>query len=77
MFRRLVFAIAAVVCDNFPFLQIQLLIYSTLLVILYLGVTKPFEEPFLNKLEIFNEICVLGVGYHLLLFTDFIPDVTI
>jgi len=28
----------------------------------------------LNRLELFNEICILGVGYHLLLFTDFVPE---
>ena len=29
------------------------------------------EGNFNNKLEIFNEICILTVSYHLFLFTDF------
>ena len=36
--------------------------------------TKPFENPVLNKMEIFNEICIIVVGYHLILFTDYAPD---
>ena len=36
--------------------------------------TKPFENPVLNKMEIFNEICIIVVGYHLILFTDYEPD---
>ena len=33
---------------------------------------RPFVEPGFNKIEIFNEICILGCSYHLLAFTDFI-----
>ena len=29
----------------------------------------------MNKLEVFNEVCILGASYHLLLFTDYIDDV--
>lgn len=25
----------------------------------------------LNRLEIFNELCILGAAYHLLIFTNF------
>ena len=35
---------------------------------------KPFEDPGLNKIEIFNELCILCNGYHLILLTDFLPS---
>ena len=30
--------------------------------------------PFLLRLEIFNELCILFSSYHLFLFTVFVPD---
>jgi hypothetical protein len=36
--------------------------------------TKPFEEPFMNRLEIFNEISIMAAAYHLFIFTDFEAD---
>jgi hypothetical protein len=32
---------------------------------------KPFEKPLSNKMEIFNEICIMATAYHLFTFTDF------
>lgn len=40
----------------------------------YLAYVRPFEKDLLNNLEIFNELCILLVGYHLLVFTDFVND---
>lgn len=28
----------------------------------------------LNKLEIFNELCILGAAYHLFVFTQYVDD---
>ena len=41
---------------------------------IYYGLVKPFKDPFMNKLEIFNEISIVIVGYHLYLFTDYVDD---
>ena len=41
---------------------------------IYLVYYKPFKDSNLNKLEIFNELCVLACSYHMLLFTDVIND---
>jgi len=35
---------------------------------------KPFYQPILNYLEIFNEFCIISIGYHLLLFTGYNND---
>ena len=73
-FRRLIFAVSAVVLTGHPTIQIFFLFMQCVLIITYLGTVKPFEAPFNNKLEMFNEICIIGVCYHLMLFTDFLPS---
>lgn len=37
---------------------------------------KPLNQPFLNRIEIFNECCLLCSTYFLFLFTDFVPSPT-
>lgn len=75
MLRRLLFAFSAVILTNWPFLQIQTLILQSIFMIIFITTVKPFEDSFMNKLELFNELCILGVSYHLILFTNFNPDV--
>ena len=47
---------------------------TSLLLNIYLIYYKPFKERNLNRLEIFNELCVLGCSYHLLFFAGVIND---
>jgi hypothetical protein len=42
--------------------------------IVYIQAVKPFEIPLLNRIEVFNECCILIAGYHLFSFTDFVSD---
>ncbi len=44
------------------------------MVIMYNKLAKPFENPLLNRLEIFNELCIMGAAYHLFVFTPFVDD---
>lgn len=46
----------------------------SIFLIIYVGFIKPFKIPFMNKLELFNEVTILVITYHLLLFTNFNPD---
>ena len=39
---------------------------------IYLILAKPFYEPLLNHLEVFNEVCILITEYHLIVFSDFL-----
>lgn len=75
--RRLIYGISAVALDKHPIVQIAILNVQSTLVIIYLTLVKPFEVSYMNKLEIFNEICILIVSYHMFIFTDFVPDVKI
>jgi hypothetical protein len=40
----------------------------------YLIAVKPFHDNKRNNLEMFNETCILMIGYSLLLMTDYIND---
>ena len=35
---------------------------------------QPLESKFANRLETFNEVCILCLSYHAMCFTDFVPD---
>ena len=72
--RRFVFACIIVILKEYPSLQIMVFFYQCLLVYIYNIHSKPFEEPELNRIELFNEICILVTAYHLLAFTDWIPS---
>jgi hypothetical protein len=39
--------------------------------LIYIVVVNPYDDPFLNKLEIFNELIILSCLYHAL---TFVPD---
>ncbi len=41
-----------------------------LLSVAYLIGSKPFEDPFFNRLEAFNEIVLLIITYHMIFFSD-------
>jgi len=43
-------------------------------ILIYFGLSMPFEEKSINRQEIFNEWLNLVFIYHLFLFTDFVPD---
>jgi hypothetical protein len=42
--------------------------------IIYVGSAKPFRLKIKNNLEIFNEILILIISYHLLFYTDYLND---
>ena len=52
----------------------QVLIFTSLLTIVFIGLVKPFETKKLNIIEIINETCILGASYHLLVFTDYVSN---
>jgi len=47
---------------------------SSVMMISFLISVKPFSEPFLNRIEIFNEMALLVSSYFMFLFTDFVED---
>ena len=68
--RRLINAIILVFLRDYPIFQVQVLMINSLLLNIHLIYNKPLISLNYNKLEIFNELCVLACSYHLLFFTD-------
>ena len=74
MIRRLWVTFVALKIYENPTLQVQLLLAHNFLMLIYLTHVRPFQEPQLNNLEIFNEFSIMVASYHLFCFTDFVPD---
>ena len=68
--RRIMFSIVVIYYLDFLFVQIFFHEISTLLICSYLLFFSPFEDPFLAKLEIFNEMTCLILIYNLYCFTN-------
>lgn len=45
-----------------------------MMMVMFVTYYKPFTEPVFNKIEVFNEVCILLASYHLLLYNDFVPS---
>ena len=41
----------------------------------HIGFFYPFENTLMNRIELYNEVTITVVTYHLFLFTDFVPGV--
>jgi hypothetical protein len=57
-----------------PGLQLIVFFLQSVIVFIYIIHAKPFDDSELNRIEIFNEMCILVTAYHLVCFTDLIPD---
>jgi len=56
-------------------LGIAVQILTCLFSIVFLLTFRPFEEPLMQTLEVFNEVTGLVLLYHVLYFTPILPDV--
>ena len=69
--RRQVFALSAVFLEGSPILQINIMFVQSLVMLSYLLSQRPFETPLMNRLEYFNEFCILVMTYPTLLFSGY------
>jgi hypothetical protein len=74
MLRRQLFAFTAIFLKSWPFAQVQVVIFHSVCVMMYLILFRPFEEPSMNRLEVFNEGCILAASFHLIAFTELTGD---
>lgn len=51
-----------------------MLLYTNLGVMLYQFGTKPIDGKVQNRLENFNETCIIVISFHLIWFTDYVSD---
>jgi hypothetical protein len=75
IFRRLLFSLNVVFLSNSTVTQLFVQFFCCLLMLIFFIAVKPLNQPFLNRIEIFNELCLLITSYFLFLFTDFVPDI--
>ena len=55
--------------------QISLMTMTIITQVIILGRLQPFVLPSKTKYELFSEVIVMLVMYHLICFTPFVPDV--
>lgn len=72
--RRLILVLSTIVFNNYAFAQIIIFIFLSELNLIHLIFYKPYIEKYNNRLEIFNEFCIIIMGYQLVMFTDFVDD---
>jgi len=73
MIRRVYFVAISIYLKQYS-LQIISILISNLLVIIYIGLARPFSRILRNKIELVNECLVSTACVHLMMFTDWIPD---
>eukprot|EP00347_Sterkiella_histriomuscorum_P012129 403369784 len=75
MLRRIIMCYF-LVFNNQGYIQIVISTISTLFIALYYLYFKPYEDSMQNKIEVFNEICILITCYHLLFYIDAFEEMT-
>ena len=72
--RRITFVMSVIFLEEFVWGQIAIQTFTSLGMMMLIQWHQPFESSFDNKLEVFNELCVLLLTYYAICFTDFILD---
>ena len=75
VFRRLIYAMNIVFLKGSTVAQLFVQFFCCLMMLLFFIDVNPLNQPFLNRIEIFNEITLLVLSYFLFFFTDFVPSV--
>lgn len=72
LMRRLLLICQAVFLGrDHQFLNIAMLMATSTTLLVYIARVRPFEEPYINNLELFNETTILFVSaYHCIVFSD-------
>ena len=73
MLRRIIYVGSAFSTTNSTF-QLLGLLYVNLVVLIYQASVKPLELRTRNKLELFNENCIILSCFFFVCFTDFVLD---
>ena len=74
LMKRFLFAAVAVSITTFSWAAISCLLVGQMLMMCYLVSAWPFEDPYLNWLELGNEGLILVLIYLMYMFAGLIPD---
>jgi hypothetical protein len=75
MLRKLWLVLMLVFMQDYVLWSLFCVNYHAILMIIVLGYTRPFSRMSMVYLELMNEFTTLLVNYHLMCFTDWVPDV--
>ena len=75
--RRIVFVVSAIFLGDYIWAQLTIQMTVTVLSAAYMLHFRPLDSPFANRIEVMNECTILALSYHLLGFTDLVPDAVI
>ena len=73
MIRRISFVAVSIFVES-PSLQTISILYMNLIIVIFIGLSKPFARKLRNIIEFVNEGLVSVTCFHLLVFTDYVPD---
>lgn len=74
-FRKLWMVFMLVFMQKNVFWSIVMVNFQAVLMVLVVGDVKPYKSRSDNNTELMNEFTTLVVNYHLMVFTDFVPDI--
>ena len=74
LIRRAIIAVVVVFATHVLWLQLVVTIWSSIVIMITAGYTRARLSTFDRKMDIFNEIKLLMVTYHIMMFTPFVPD---
>ena len=77
LLRRSLFMCITFLLYDYPGIQIQVFIYSTILYIIYLNFHRIYDLPVDLFLENLNEVFFILALYHLVLFSNLVSEPTI
>ena len=72
--RRLLFSMTCIVFEKDLWLQMSVNFAVGLVNLIYLVKFKPFDDNRVNRLEVMNEATNFVMLYHVMCFTDFVPE---
>lgn len=72
--RKLTLIYVTVYMQDKPVYSIFVLIYQAVYMITLVGYVEPYKNLISNNLDLMNESFVILLIYHMLAFTDFVPD---
>ena len=74
MVRRAVFVLICFNLEHRSGLQILLVNLINLFTCVYYGHIKPFDTNFKTLIDMFNELCITVITWHIMLFTEWIDN---
>lgn len=70
LLRRVLFVLNATTQVGMPFIQVQILVFSNSLYIIFIGKARPHITRKSYRVELFNEFVTMIICYHLFVFTQ-------